>query len=98
MTKVKTLDPTGPESNTKQPVKMNEFDPKGMKIEEEMVAYHKTFWLRIIQRKWKKIYKQRREIIKKRKLMKSLNIRSLYGKWPKGLCNIPKLCGMLNNL
>ena len=64
----------------------------------EIVAYHKTFWLRIIQRKWKKIYKERREIIEKRKRMKSLNMRSLYGKWPKCLCNIPKLCGMLNNI
>ena len=64
----------------------------------EIVAYHKTFWLRIIQRKWKKIYKERREIIEKRKRAKTLNMRSLYGKWPKGLCNIPKLCGMLNNL
>lgn len=65
---------------------------------EEMVAYHKTFWLRIIQRKWKKIYKERCQIIEKRKRTKTLNMRNLYGKWPKGLCNIPKLCGMLNNI
>lgn len=64
----------------------------------EMVAYIKTFWLRIIQRKWKKIYRMRSELIKKRKLLKSIKYRNLYGKWPKGLCNIPKLCGILNKI
>ncbi len=37
MAKVKTLDPTGPETSVKKP--MNEFDPKGMKIEEEMIEF-----------------------------------------------------------
>lgn len=35
----------------------------------EYVAITKTFWLKIIQRKWKKIYKERCDILKK---MKSL--------------------------
>tara|TARA_Y100000768_G_C23935705_1_gene662450 strand:- start:238 stop:756 length:519 start_codon:yes stop_codon:yes gene_type:complete len=65
---------------------------------EEMVGYIKTYWLRLIQRKWKKIYKKRKEIIAKRNCIKSLNTRSLTGLWPKGLLRLPTLLGMLNKL
>jgi hypothetical protein len=47
----------------------------------EMVGYFKTFWIKIIQRRWKKIYKQRQEIIKKRKMPKSLREIQRNGKW-----------------
>ena len=48
---------------------------------EEMVGYIKTFWLRIIQRKWKKIFERRKKIISERKLIKSLKYREINGKW-----------------
>ena len=57
----------------------------------EHVACLKTFWIKIIQRTWKKIFKQRREIDNKRKCLTSLNYRETHGKWPKELNIYPKL-------
>lgn len=57
----------------------------------EHVACLKTFWIKIIQRTWKKIFKQRREIDNKRKRLSSLNYRETHGKWPKELNIYPKL-------
>jgi len=47
----------------------------------EMVGFIKTFWLRILQRKWKKIFKKRKEVIKKRKTLSSLKYREINGVW-----------------
>ena len=49
----------------------------------EYIGYIKTFWLKIIQRKWKKIYKIRKEIETKRKALVSLKTREIRGQWPK---------------
>jgi|DEB0MinimDraft_6_1074348.scaffolds.fasta_scaffold64141_2 hypothetical protein len=57
----------------------------------EHIACLKTFWIKIIQRTWKKIFKQRREIDNKKKCLSSLNYRETYSKWPKGLNIYPKL-------
>lgn len=38
----------------------------------------KTFWLKIIQRKWKKYYNN---MMAKRKNIKNLQLRAVYGKW-----------------
>jgi hypothetical protein len=51
----------------------------------ESVGYFKTFWIKLIQRKWKKIYKQRQDILKQRMLIKSIREKQLTGLWPKGL-------------
>jgi hypothetical protein len=51
----------------------------------ESVGYIKTFWIKLIQRRWKKIYKQRQDILKQRMLPKSIREREITGKWPKGL-------------
>lgn len=53
----------------------------------ECVAYLKTFWLKIFQRKWKNIYKKRQEIIKQRGHPYSLRFREIEGKWKYGLRN-----------
>jgi hypothetical protein len=64
----------------------------------EAIAILKTFWLRIIQRKWKKIFAERKQIITLRKQTSSLYYRQIYGKWPE-LCNyLPSLNGMLFGL
>tara|TARA_A100001015_G_C14954304_1_gene698097 strand:- start:1007 stop:1537 length:531 start_codon:yes stop_codon:yes gene_type:complete len=47
----------------------------------EMVGFIKTFWLRILQRKWKKIFKKRKEVIRKRKFLSSLKNREINGNW-----------------
>lgn len=49
---------------------------------EEFIAIKKTFWIRIIQRKWKKIFKIKQEIFRKRILSSSLRYREIHGKWP----------------
>jgi|TARA_B110000259_G_scaffold185174_1_gene233667 hypothetical protein len=51
----------------------------------EMVAIIKTFWLRLIQRRWKRIYKERNNIINNRKNIITLRAREMIGKWSKGL-------------
>lgn len=56
----------------------------------ESVGYIKTFWIKLIQRRWKKIYKQRQYILKQRMLPKSIHEREVTGKWPKGLRLWPK--------
>ena len=61
----------------------------------ESICILKTFWLKIIQRKWRKIYKIRKEIINKRKNNKSLFIKELTGKYPIGLQKLPSINGML---
>jgi hypothetical protein len=51
----------------------------------EQVGYINTFWLKIVQRRWKKIYKMRQDMIKARSSLQALNERKLTGKWPKHL-------------
>lgn len=58
----------------------------------------KTIWLRLIQRKWKKIMKERKEIIKKRSYPSSLNARLITGKWPSELYNLPSIRGCLSDI
>ena len=57
----------------------------------EEVAYLKTFWLRLVQRRWKKIYQARKEILKKRSGIKALQERQRTGKWPAHLMQLPTL-------
>lgn len=47
----------------------------------EHIGIIKTFWLKLIQRKWKTIYKKRQQIINQRKHPYSLINRQYYGKW-----------------
>ena len=56
----------------------------------ESVGYIKTFWIKLIQRRWKKIYKQRQDVLKQRMLPKSIREREITGNWPKGLRLWPK--------
>jgi len=51
-------------------------------IDGTCLAIKKTFWLRIFQRKWKRIYQYKQEILKKRMKYESLLHRELKGKWP----------------
>jgi hypothetical protein len=48
-------------------------------VNGEHTAILKTFWLRIFQRKWRNICKDRQIAQKK---MKHLYYRNIYGKWP----------------
>lgn len=52
-------------------------------IDGTCLAIKKTFWLRIFQRKWKRMYQYKQEILKKRMKHQNLLHRELKGKWPK---------------
>lgn len=64
----------------------------------ECVAIIKTFWIRLIQRTWKKIYKEKMKIIQKRSNIESLNYKQIYGCWPDNCKKMPNLNGMLSYL
>ena len=59
-------------------------------------TYHviiKTYWLRIIQRYWKKIFNLRKQIIQKRQSILSQRYFELNGKYPIGCNKIPSYWG-----
>lgn len=51
----------------------------------------KTYWIKIIQRNWKRIFKERKQIIKKRMNLDSLHYRQINGRWPIGLNYLPSI-------
>jgi len=55
----------------------------------------KTFWLRMIQRNWKRVFKERQEIIQKRKHPMSQLCFSLRGRYPEGLNHLPSIYGLM---
>ena len=65
---------------------------------QEAVAILKTFWLRIVQRKWKNIFKERLNVIKLRSNPLCVYARQITGKWPPYCSHLPGLRGMLTPL
>jgi hypothetical protein len=63
-----------------------------------LVAILKTFWLKIIQRKWKKICVERQIILQNRKSISNIRYREIYGKWNISCSYLPSIKGMLNDL
>ena len=59
------------------------------------VCIIKTMWLKVIQRTWKKVYKTRTQIIKRRCCFQSLKCREITGYWPDSCRYLPSLQGML---
>lgn len=62
---------------------------------DECVCVIKTFWLKLIQRAWKKIYQQRKFIHQKRSNPTSLLYRQITAKWPDNCNYMPSIRGML---
>jgi len=67
------------------------------------IAIIKTFWIRLIQRKWKKVFKERKislQKIKTMKMIKSLKNREICGNYNEGynLRHFPKLQGMMSDI
>lgn len=65
---------------------------------QESIAILKTFWIRIIQRAWKKIYGQRKDILKKRCCPGAISTFQITGKWPEHCRKLPGLKGILESL
>ena len=61
----------------------------------ECVAIIKTVWLRLIQRTWKKIYSQQKEVLNKRKCLSSIRYREMRGVWPPNCSYYPTIKGMM---
>lgn len=55
----------------------------------------KTFWLKLIQRKWKKIYQIRRRVLENRLQISSLYHREIHGDWPVHMRTMPGLHGLM---
>lgn len=64
----------------------------------ETVVIIKTFWLRLIQRTWKKIYKNKKIILEKRCNVECILHRRTTGKWPNDCNKLPTIKGMLSYL
>jgi len=51
----------------------------------------KTFWLRLVQRTWRRVYRERQEIWKRRRSIMAQRTREVTGKYPVGLRVIPRM-------
>jgi len=60
------------------------------------IALKKTYWLRLVQRHWKKLCIQKNDIVKKRMRISSLCHREISGKWPLDCLNFPNSHGILS--
>jgi hypothetical protein len=67
-------------------------------ITGEQIVIIKTIWIKIIQRKWRKIFAIRKMTIKQRSCPSSLTTRQTTGKWPSHCLTLPGLKGMLSDL
>lgn len=61
----------------------------------ELVAILKTFWIRIIQRAWKRVYKQKKEVIAKRCNPQTILHFQRTGYWPSNCNYMPTIRGLL---
>ena len=68
--------------------------PKG----GECIAIIKTFWLRIVQRTWKKVYSKQREIWNQRRSIQSILNREICTRGVKEYEYYPTLKGMLSKM
>lgn len=64
---------------------------------EIVTVLNKTHWLRLVQRHWKKIYKQRKETIQQRILPENLFYNEVHGNYPISVSYLPSLYGMLSH-
>jgi len=55
----------------------------------------KTYWIRLIQRHWKKYFIERNKVLKKRCSIYSINHKMIYGKYPINQRVLPGLNGLL---
>ena len=58
----------------------------------------KTTWLRLVQRRWKNIFKKRQQVIKERMKMDSIKYKEQTGIYPNNCRYLPSLNGMLSDL
>jgi hypothetical protein len=74
---------------------VTERDEDGNELE---LAIIKTFWIRLIQRRWKKRMQERKQVLEMRKQLSTFFFFELRGKYPYGAVNYPSLRGMLSDI
>lgn len=57
----------------------------------------KTFWIRIIQRTWKRVFAEKMRVLMKRGHPHSQRHFEIYGKYPETITRLPGLNGMMNH-
>lgn len=55
----------------------------------------KTHWLRLVQRTWKKVYNDRKRVLKGRRKIQNLFYKEVHGRYPNGLNFVPTIYGMM---
>ena len=63
---------------------------------EYYVAVVKTFWIKLIQRTWKRVFAMRKRVIENRTTLASIKYKELRGIYPHGLNVLPSVYGMLS--
>ena len=61
------------------------------------VCIIKTMWLKIVQRAWKRLVKERKQVIQMRCQFQSLKHREITGRWPVNCIYWPSFQGLLTN-
>ena len=64
-------------------------------VDDVYTVLIKTFWLKVIQRKWRNIFKQRKVVLDIRKTVKCQNYFRINGKYPYDARYFPQYNGML---
>jgi hypothetical protein len=57
----------------------------------------KTFWLRIVQRVWKRVFQQRKNVIQNRRCVKTQEYFRTNGKYPSAASYLPQYSGSILN-
>lgn len=65
-------------------------------LNEAYITVKKTYWLKLIQRHWRKVITEKKRIMMKRGNIVSMNHFAVRGRWPEGLNSFPRLKGMLS--
>jgi hypothetical protein len=63
---------------------------------DECVCVIKTFWLKLVQRSWKRVYKMRKHVMQLRCRPDSIMYRQITGKWPDNCNFMPSIRGMIS--
>jgi hypothetical protein len=63
---------------------------------QHCICIKKTFWIKIIQRTWKRILAERRRVVAERMQYGSIRHREVFGRWPTSCAVYPRLPGMLS--
>ena len=61
----------------------------------DVVIVLKTYWLRLVQRTWKRVYRERRRVVQLRCSRRCQRHVELTGRYIEGAQYLPGLCGML---